>query len=516
MPARPQEYYVATHLTCDHWDDKAGYAKLGSRACARRHERQPTPRRELETAPYPTLTPGIGEALRATKPAVPFTLPKKDAVLSQSTEEPKSHVMFHVKQSPPGHCPDPVEENQAMPKYRVLKRIDAYVNYIAEIEAKSELTPFGWPSGTTSMVLIPRSNGRTTAIPSSTMPSSRSRTTLSTPNPRPLHPELVPLQLNLERLLPCDSTISKPASRSGTRTASPSILIGRVGRGKTTTISRAPARIAKHLGKSAKSYGFVCIAGTLLNPPDAVGYMMPRNVGDHLEAVFTQPFWFRTDEGKLLTEYEGGMILIDEADKMDVDVKKIMGEMALSGRLGPHRLPSGWVVWFAGNTAKRSLRLDQGVRSPDQPPHADRSRRRSRQRARFLRFEQRAPCLHRLRQEQPAGGVRGAAAGAGSMVHATLAAPAGQLRRRARQANRDDVPTDHLFREEATGKIGEGAAMTLFATLDLQKIMPKFEDIVARPKSTALPENPDAQMMVCYVLAFARHCGEHCAGHRLR
>ena len=75
-------------------------------------------------------------------------------------------------------------------------------------------------------------------------------------------------------------------------------LVGRVGRGKTTTISRAPARIAKHLGRPAKAFGFVCIAGTLLNPPDAVGYMMPRSVGDHLEAVFTQPFWFRTDEGK--------------------------------------------------------------------------------------------------------------------------------------------------------------------------------------------------------------------------
>ena len=71
----------------------------------------------------------------------------------------------------------------------------------------------------------------------------------------------------------------------------------------------------------------------------------------------------------------------------------------------------------------------------------------------------------------------------------------------AKHTPNNDIPTDHLFREEAAGKIGEGGAMTLFATLDLQKIMPRFEEIVARPKSTALPESPDAQMMVCYVLA---------------
>jgi hypothetical protein len=46
-----------------------------------------------------------------------------------------------------------------------------------------------------------------------------------------------------------------------------------------------------------------------------------------------------------------GVIFIDEADKMDIDVKKVVGEMALSGRCGPHKLPDGWVVWMAGNRA---------------------------------------------------------------------------------------------------------------------------------------------------------------------
>jgi hypothetical protein len=54
----------------DHWDDKAGYATLGARACAASQTSQ-------EVGPPKFLT-----NTRENKPAVPFTLPKK--------EEPKS------------------------------------------------------------------------------------------------------------------------------------------------------------------------------------------------------------------------------------------------------------------------------------------------------------------------------------------------------------------------------------------------------------------------------------------
>ena len=110
------------HAFCDHWDDKAGYAKLGSRACAAATNDtskppelrfgMPEPRKELEArakdvdppaAPrtrVPDLTPAIDEALRATKPAVPYTLPSatkfktntepRPGQLPQKEEPPKS------------------------------------------------------------------------------------------------------------------------------------------------------------------------------------------------------------------------------------------------------------------------------------------------------------------------------------------------------------------------------------------------------------------------------------------
>jgi hypothetical protein len=279
-------------------------------------------------------------------------------------------------------------------------------------------------------------------------------------------------------------------------------LVGRVGRGKTTTMARAPALIAKARGHSPKDYGFVCLAGTLLNPPDTVGYMMARDVEGHLEAVFTRPFWYRTDEGKSLEQYKGGVILIDEADKMDVDVKKVVGEMALSGRLGPHKLPPGWVVWFAGNVAQdrsgSTKEFDHLINRRMQIPVTD--------------------CLESVLDYYAASGVHPMFTGFAKTnpqvlfeepppvpgpwctprsLH-QLATYGAYL---ARYTNDKSIPIDPLFKEEATGKIGEGAQMHLFATLELQKIMPKFEDIVKMPKSTPIPESADAQMMVCFTLA---------------
>ena len=122
------------------------------------------------------------------------------------------------------------------------------------------------------------------------------------------------------------------------------------GRGKTTTIVSAVPRMAKQLDKNL---GIVVINGPLLTPADAVGYLVPKHLeGGRTVSVYTDPFWWVTEEGKRLEEYDGGVIFVDEADKMDVDVKKVIGEMALSGRCGPHRLPAGWVTWMAGNRSQ--------------------------------------------------------------------------------------------------------------------------------------------------------------------
>jgi MoxR-like ATPase len=122
------------------------------------------------------------------------------------------------------------------------------------------------------------------------------------------------------------------------------------GRGKTETLVAGSEIIGKQIGKNL---GHVVINGPLLTPADAVGYLIPKHNEDGTAtSLYTDPFWFKTKDGKNLGEFDGGIVIVDEADKMDADTKKVIGEAALSGRLGPHKLSDGWVVWMAGNRSE--------------------------------------------------------------------------------------------------------------------------------------------------------------------
>jgi hypothetical protein len=64
------------------------------------------------------------------------------------------------------------------------------------------------------------------------------------------------------------------------------------------------------------------------------------------------------------------------------------------------------------------------------------------------------------------------------------------------------VPDDQCTIEEVTGMIGSAAAQQLFAMVKLETEMPKFEKIVASPETVKIPSKPDAQMLICYHLAY--------------
>lgn len=288
------------------------------------------------------------------------------------------------------------------------------------------------------------------------------------------------------------------------------------GRGKTSVLSEAPKLIAAATGKNL---GLVIINGPLLTPADSVGYLVPRKVigadgVERMESVYTDPFWFRTKEGKRLSEYDGGIIVVDEADKMDVDVKKVIGEAALSGRLGPHQLPEGWRVWMAGNRQKdrsgstkeldhlinRRMEIEvtddiqswndwatsHGV-SPITMAFANQNT--------GIVFSDGVPekqgpwCTPRSLVEaddymKTVRSLQGAVAGAGKD-----------------DDGKDAIIVDPNLMEEVAGMIGEGAAAQLAAFIRLEIEMPSYEDIVSQPLKAKVPGKPDAAMLVCYNLA---------------
>jgi hypothetical protein len=275
-------------------------------------------------------------------------------------------------------------------------------------------------------------------------------------------------------------------------------LRGKIGRGKTSVIEALPARLSKALGGN---YGLSLMSAPLMNPPDTIGYLMPEKRGEWLESVFTQPFFFRTEEGKRLDEYDGGIIFIDEMDKADTDVKKILGEGMLSGRFGPHRLPKGWIVWGAGNrqedrsgstkeydhliNRRMEITLDDDIDALTDWMEKNGVHPVG------ITFAKQHPEI--VLQDNPR--TQGPWCTPRSLVQcftylASLSTDDGET-----------LPVDQLTMEECGGMIGAGAVAQLTAMIRLGYEMPKFQEIVANPKKATVPTAPDAQMLVCYSLA---------------
>lgn len=276
------------------------------------------------------------------------------------------------------------------------------------------------------------------------------------------------------------------------------------GRGKTTVLSEAPRILSQKFGKN---FGLVIINGPLLTPADSIGYLVPKRVTDadgteRVESLYTDPFWFRTREGKRLNEYDGGIIVVDEADKMDVDVKKVIGEAALSGRLGPHLLPEGWIIWMAGNRQKdrsgSTKELDHLINrrmeidiDDDIDSWND-----------WAAQNGVSPLARAFANQNPhivfSDGVpekQGPWCTPRSLVEADR-----HLRLLA--GDNATFPDDSDTIEEVAGMIGDAAAGQLFAFVKLQREMPSFDSIVKDPKGATLPGKPDAIMLVCFNLAY--------------
>jgi hypothetical protein len=273
------------------------------------------------------------------------------------------------------------------------------------------------------------------------------------------------------------------------------------GRGKTTTIRRAPELVKAKLGLNI---GLVVVNGANLTPSDSIGFGLPKHFDDHSEMIFSDPFFYRNHEGKRIVDYpEGGIVFVDEEDKMDTDVKKVIGEAADSNsrRLGPHLLPPGWVVWFAGN------RVQDRSGSTKQLDHLIRRRREIDVTDDLASFDRWClendvrPSTRLFAQQHPEiVFAEGVPEKQGPWcTPATLIAV--DKHHRLLEEEFGEIPDDEVSMEETAGDIGQAATAALFNFVRLEREMPKYETILANPTKVKTPEKPDAQMLICYNLA---------------
>jgi hypothetical protein len=277
-------------------------------------------------------------------------------------------------------------------------------------------------------------------------------------------------------------------------------LISPPGQGKTATGKRTPHILTEAF--PGKRWGFRTLNGGNMEVMDAQGYLIPRHHEGYSDSIFTRPFWYTSDEGIPLDQYDGGVVFVDEYDKAPVEVKKILGEGCYSKRLGAHTLPKGWCIWMAGNTsADRSgstKELDHLIN-----------------RTTFIKIEPDLDSWTNWATKEGALPLTIAFANNNPEIVFTGKVPEKQgpwctprslmavdfyLRMFADPEG--NVPIkDKLLFENITGKIGEAATVQLTNTIKLSQDMPKYATIVANPMTAKLPERVDAKMLVAFNLA---------------
>ena len=277
------------------------------------------------------------------------------------------------------------------------------------------------------------------------------------------------------------------------------------GRGKTSVLRLFP-KAMKKAGVQG-DFGFRLVNGATMTLNTIMGYMWPSDdIKGRKMSDFTMPYWWYVlmPDGSMkgLDEFDGGVLLIDEADKLGIDEKKIVGEAALSKVLGNHQLPPGWVVWFAMNrTSDRSgstRDLDHLItRRRDIPVRDDiectvehfRSKGLLPEVITFAEENAHLVFMDKPEVQGPYCTPRGVEA---SDIH---------LQALMRVFGTDKIPTDPITQEEISGGIGAPAAAQLFVTIKLGQELPSYEEIVKNPTVVKVPSKPDGKRLIAYKLA---------------
>lgn len=274
------------------------------------------------------------------------------------------------------------------------------------------------------------------------------------------------------------------------------------GQGKSELIAQL---IAKLSARDGFEWGFQVLMLATQTPNDLLGFMMPDTREydgvSYRVSDYTMPPWMLTNKGKPVSAHKRGILFLDEYGQGEPDVKRASAELLLNRRLGPWALPDGWAVIAASNRGNdrsgvtKSFDFIINRRAlvqivPDLDGWTE-----------WAITAEVMPLTIAFANNNPhivfSGEVpekQGPWCTPRSLVMADKL-----LRRMAQDGELNDTPVANAL---VSGLIGPAAAAQYFSFVRLEQEMPKFETIVANPDGVKVPDRPDAQMLVCYNLAY--------------
>jgi len=127
-------------------------------------------------------------------------------------------------------------------------------------------------------------------------------------------------------------------------------IFGAPGIGKSMWVRGLVERFSQRDGQE---WGYGEMFPATYSPVDLNGYLVPTDSAYGKRSVFTvPPYMFDLKGQKPLSAYHKSILLIDEADKADPDVKKGLAELILRKRIGPHYLGDNVYIIQCANERK--------------------------------------------------------------------------------------------------------------------------------------------------------------------
>jgi hypothetical protein len=287
------------------------------------------------------------------------------------------------------------------------------------------------------------------------------------------------------------------------------VLASAPGRGKSEFVLDTHKRMSEaSVAAGGKPWGFATAFLATYTPPDLIGYQFKteREINGKMFCVTdpSMPLWMLDQNGIPLSEYENGILFLDEWGQAEPDVKRAAASLLLDKQVGKWKLNPGWSVICATNR--------QGDRSGVTKEFDFLINRRNIIEIRddleawtdwatdhgveplFTSFANAHPdkvFQDGVPDKQRPWCTPRSLVMAARTYSELVASGMDPL-------SRDNLPITTTL---LAGTIGDGEAAQLITHAKLEREMPSFASIVADPQKVKVPEKPDAQMLVCFHLA---------------
>lgn len=295
-------------------------------------------------------------------------------------------------------------------------------------------------------------------------------------------------------------------------------LMGASGIGKSAWAQGLTERFS---ARDGFEWGFGSMFPATYSVVDVNGYLVPKDwVGaDGIEtkkSVFTvPPYMFDLKYDRLLSSFKKAILLIDEADKADPDVKKGLAELVLHKRIGKHYLGDnvfiiqcankrehrsgstkdfdfvinreGWLNVKSSFKGWETWAMNNGV-----PPI-------------FIMFAQKNQSTifdGEHPKEQGPWCTPRSYAGAIRHIQARMKNLTLQGKPVPKHYGVLDQDESAILQIQLNGIMGAAATTELVTWLKTSVVTPDFKDIVANPQGTDIPKAPDAKLLTIYQCSY--------------